>query len=91
VRHEADPGSAFPRAYSGEVIVTTHDGRELRHREHVNRGAAERPLTNAEIVAKYHENARLAVSAERAGRIAEALLGLEALDDVRWLGEVLGG
>jgi 2-methylcitrate dehydratase PrpD len=91
VRHEADPGSAFPRAYSGEVIVTTHDGRELRHREHVNRGAAERPLTNAEIVAKYHENARLAVSAERAERIAEALLGLEALDDVRWLGEVLGG
>jgi 2-methylcitrate dehydratase PrpD len=90
VRYEADPASPFPRAYSGEVIVTTRDGRELRHREEVNRGAAERPLSNDEIVAKYLDNAQRAVSRERAERIADALLGLDAAPDVRPLAAVLG-
>jgi 2-methylcitrate dehydratase PrpD len=91
VRYGIDPASPFPRTYSGEVIVTTRDGRELRHREEVNRGADERPLTDGEIVDKYNDNARLAVSAERAARIRDALLGLEDCPDVRALTAVLGG
>ena len=55
--------SPFPKAYSGEVVVTLDDGRTLSHREHINRGAAERPLTNAEIVAKYRDNAGTAFDA----------------------------
>jgi len=91
VTYEADPDSLFPRAYSGEVVVTTRDGRELRHREAVNRGAAERPLANEEIVDKFTENARIAVSAERAERIRDALLDLHNTADVRDLARVLGG
>jgi 2-methylcitrate dehydratase PrpD len=91
VGYDADPASPFPRAYSGEVVVTTRDGRELRHREHVNRGAAERPLSNAEIEAKYLDNAQRAVSRERAERIRDALLSLPQAADVREVAPLLGG
>lgn len=91
VEYEADPGSAFPRAYSGEVVVTTRDGRELRRREQINRGAAERPLSNADIVAKFLDTAGMAVSRERAERVCDALLRLERCPDVRSLAGILGG
>lgn len=89
VRYEADPDSPFPRTYSGEVIVTTHDGRELRHREEVNRGADERPLSNGEIVAKFMENAALAVSRDQALRMRDALLTLDECADVGELADIL--
>ena len=89
--YEADPDSPFPHAYSGEVVVTTRDGRELRHREEINRGAAGWPLANGEIVDKFTENARISVSAERAERIRDALLGLHDTADSRDLARVLSG
>lgn len=60
VRYEVDPRSTFPRHYCGEVVVRLRNGREARHREAVNRGCAERPLTNPDVVAKFVENARFA-------------------------------
>ena len=45
--YEVDPASTFPRHYTGEVIVTTRGGRTFRHREAVNRGNGERPLSEA--------------------------------------------
>ncbi|MCB1477216.1 MAG: MmgE/PrpD family protein [Rhodobiaceae bacterium] len=77
VDYEADPQSAFPKYYSGEVIVTTIDGRELRHREQVNRGASDRPLSGEEITAKYMENAAMAVSDSTAAHVRDAVLGLD--------------
>ena len=91
VRYRADPASAFPRAYSGEVVVRTRDGRELRHREEINRGADERPLTNGEIAEKYMENARLTVDGPRALAIRKAVLDLDRCDDVRAVADVLAG
>lgn len=78
VRYRADPGSAFPKAYSGEVIVTRADGRTFRHREQINRGAADRPLGNDDILAKFRDNAAMTVDAETAERMIDAALGLEA-------------
>lgn len=80
VKYEIDPESAFPKYYSGEVIVTLTDGRELRHREHINRGASDRPLSADDIVSKYLENARMAVSEARAMQVLESVL---ALDDMQ--------
>ena len=91
VRYRPDPASAFPRAFSGEVVVRTRDGRELRHREEVNRGADERPLTNGEIAEKFMENACLAVDGPKAIAIRQAVLDLDRFDDVRALGDVLAG
>ena len=91
VRYRPDPASAFPRAFSGEVVVRTRDGRELRHREEINRGADERPLTNGEIAEKYMENACLTVDGARAVAIRNAVLDLDRYDDVRALAGVLAG
>ncbi len=89
VQYEIDPESAFPKYYSGEVIVTLKDGRVLSHREHINRGASDRPLSADDIVAKYLENARMAVSDARARSVLEAVLSLDdtpAADFSRALG-----
>ena len=76
IGHAPDPDSPFPRTYSGELVARLHDGRTLRHREEVNRGAPDRPLTNADIVAKYRGNAATALSPGAAARVEAAVLSL---------------
>ena len=90
VSHEADPESQFPKYFSGGVVVTTKDGRELVHMEKINRGAGERALTGDEIAAKYMENAGLAISRGRAERIRDAVLDIER-HSARALGRLLAG
>ena len=84
-----DPDSGFPRHYSGEVIVELQDGRILREREAVNRGAEDRPLTAEDIRAKFRDNARRQVSPERAEAIEQSVLGL-ARGSARELAAELG-
>lgn len=88
VEYEIDPDSTFPRHYTGEVIVETIDGRRVAHREAVNRGCADRPVSNEDIVAKFHANAARTVSASAAARIAQAVLQLDE-QPARVLGDVL--
>ncbi len=76
VGYEIDPDSPFPRTYSGELVVRLRDGRTLRHREEINRGAPDRPLSNADIVAKYRGNAAVALSPGATDRIQQAVLSL---------------
>ncbi|MSQ62400.1 MAG: MmgE/PrpD family protein [Betaproteobacteria bacterium] len=75
--YEIDPDSAFPRYYSGEVVLRLKDGRELRHREAQNRGSDARPLAAEEIVAKFHGNAGRVMSRPRAERVVDAVLALD--------------
>lgn len=81
VRFSPYVDSPFPKAYSGEVVVTLDDGRTLRHREHINRGAADRPLANEEIVAKFRDNAATAFNGDVVARMEAAMLGLEEASD----------
>src|ERR1043166_2566307 len=74
VDYEIDPASTFPRHYTGEVIVETKDGRTLRRREGLNRGCADRPLTNGDIGAKFLANAERAVPRAAAERMRDAVL-----------------
>ena len=46
---EADPDMPFPKYFSGGVVITTTDGRELVHQERINRGAGERALMVQEL------------------------------------------
>ena len=78
IDYQIDTQSGFPRHYSGEVLVTLRDGRELRHREAINRGAADRPLSSADIVAKFLDNAHTAVAPQRAQTILDAVLDLDS-------------
>ena len=89
VSYEIDPGSSFPKHYGGEVIVRTSDGRELRRREQVNRGSADRPLSNADILAKFMENASYA-GVSHPEKITCAILELDAGAPARELEAVLG-
>lgn len=91
VEYEVDPTMPFPKYYPGEVVVRLADGRELRQREEINRGAAERPITNEEVVAKFMDNAVTAVTAARAYAIRDAILGLERGVSARDLAETLAG
>lgn len=72
-----DPDATFPKYFSGGLIVTTADGRVLRHHEPVNRGAGERALSGEEIVAKFMENALLAVVRSRAEEIKRVVLKMD--------------
>jgi len=89
VECEADPKADFPRYYGGEVIVELADGRTLKHSEPINRGAATRPIGNADIVAKFHDNAARAVNRAQADRIRAAVLSLEQ-GGARELAQLLG-
>lgn len=86
---EADPKADFPRYYGGEVIVELADGRTLKHSEPINRGAATRPISNADIVAKFHDNAARAVDRAHADNILNAVFGLEH-GSARDLAQLLG-
>jgi len=77
---EIDTHADFPRVYPGAIVVTTHDGREFVHAEPVNRGAADRALSDAEIAEKYEANASIAVDAARAAEIKAAVLAIEDFD-----------
>ncbi|GAA1852087.1 MmgE/PrpD family protein [Pseudonocardia alni subsp. carboxydivorans] len=76
VRVTEDPDSAFPAAYSGAIEIELADGRILRHREQVNRGHDERPLTNDDVVAKFWETIGTVAPAAVADRVQRAVLGL---------------
>jgi 2-methylcitrate dehydratase PrpD len=79
IDYAVDRASTFPKHYSGEVRVTLDDGRTLGERVAVNRGNPERPLTNAEIEAKFFENCGLTLAEGAARRIRDEVLGLDAL------------
>lgn len=89
VESEVDPDSPFPKYYSGEVIVTTHDGRELRHREEINRGAADRPLSGPDIEKKFMDNMLLAGSRSRAEQVRDLVLNMDQCLHARDLAEGL--
>lgn len=90
VSHDTDPDSLFPRYFSGGVVVTLRDGRELVHMEKINRGAGERALSSEEIIAKFMDNAELVVSRPRARQICEFVLELHN-HSARELGRLLAG
>lgn len=82
VEYAVDRASTFPRHYTGEVEVTLDDGRTLRNRVAVNRGNPERPLSNAEIEAKFFENCAISLPESAARRIRDQVLDLERLSAV---------
>ena len=84
-----DTASTFPLHYSGELRVLLKDGRTLQHREAVNRGHAERPLSNADIRQKFTDNAGLHFNDKHAAAVQEQLLALTHLPDVAALETLL--
>ncbi|ABE28913.1 mmgE/PrpD family protein [Paraburkholderia xenovorans LB400] len=90
VDYEIDPDTTFPRHYTGEVVVERSDGSRVAHREAINRGCADRPVSNDDIVAKFHANAQRSVSRSAAEQIAQAVLQLDERP-ARALADTLAG
>ncbi|MGD9538762.1 MAG: MmgE/PrpD family protein [Alphaproteobacteria bacterium] len=91
VSYSVDPNSPYPKYFSGEVVVTTRDGQTFRHREQMNRGCADRPLSAADIDEKFRANAGRAISASRAERVRDVVLGLDSGVTARALAAALAG
>lgn len=89
--YETDETSRFPRYYSGELVIETMDGRVLRHREEFNRGSDGNPFSAADVERKFTDNARRRISVDRAQRILDLVMGLDAASDVMALTEALNG
>ena len=79
VTYEVDPKSEYPKYFSGEAVITMNDGRELRHREHINRGAADRPIVREDVVIKYLDNAQMAMPQARAEKICDTVLAADVM------------
>lgn len=89
VGYADDPESGFPKHFSGELIINTTDGRELRHREQVNRGADQRPLSGDEISMKFHENMATVTTRATADRVEALVLGMDGNSSATELAEGL--
>jgi 2-methylcitrate dehydratase PrpD len=90
VDYAVDDKTTFPKFYSGAVIVTTRDGRVLEAREDMNRGAPERPLSEAAVIAKFTDAAERIFAPSKAARLVETILAIDKLDDVALLTQQLG-
>ena len=72
-----------------DVAVTTRDGAVHRACVDVPHGAPTDPVTDDELVAKFHALADRVTSSGRAEAIERAVVGLEDLDDVDYLIDLL--
>ena len=82
-----------PRPSRGTIraksLSRREDGRRLRHREAVNRGCADRPLSNDDVVEPNSSTTPSAPSRARGGkRVADAVLALDR-QNARALADVL--
>ncbi|MBB4265663.1 MmgE/PrpD family protein [Roseospira visakhapatnamensis] len=83
VSHAVDAETTFPRHYTGALDVRLADGRVLSHREALNRGCAERPLSNTDIIEKFAGNAATATHDARAERVRAGVLSFAEAPDAR--------
>ena len=76
---------ATPPGFPGGVRIQLRDGRRLEAHEPDGRGGPARPLPEGAIVEKFRRNARRALPDARVAALERAVLGLDALTDVRSL------
>jgi 2-methylcitrate dehydratase PrpD len=80
--------AAFPKVRLAEVAVVTRSGARLESGLVEPVGDPERPLSDAEIDAKFHAYADPIVGAARSGRIRQAVAGIESGGLPRLLAEL---
>lgn len=85
IEHLVDP-STKPGQFKGWVIVETNDGRVLERIEEYNRGSAERPLSEADMLKKFRANADARFDAARIADVEAAVKNLSGAGAVRRLG-----
>ena len=79
VAYELDPTIDYPRQFVGHVRVSLDDGRVLEEHQDHPRGGPDFPLSDAELHAKFRDNARRALPDERIDRIIDEVRRLPRL------------
>jgi 2-methylcitrate dehydratase PrpD len=85
VEYSVDPAFPGPGRFKGAVRVTLKDGRVLEEIEEYNRGSAENPMSEAELRAKFDDNASGFLSAAQRDRLAQEIARTDDLKDARTL------
>lgn len=81
VTYHVDPSFPPPGQFKGAVRITLTDGRVLDVVEEYNRGSAQNPMTDAELRAKFDDNAAAVLSTPARTRLADAVSRAEHLAD----------
>jgi 2-methylcitrate dehydratase PrpD len=87
--HETAFDDRYEDGYNTRLEVTLSEGARRTSFIDSPRGGLQRPLTNSDVVEKFHTLADPLVGAERAGEIEHAVLSLESLENVDGLVELL--
>jgi aconitate decarboxylase len=82
IRHDTAFDERYEDGYNTRLEVTLRDGAKRTSFVEHPRGGIQQPLTNAEVVEKFHTLADPLIGAEPAGQIEHAVLSLESLDDI---------
>jgi 2-methylcitrate dehydratase PrpD len=85
VEYVVDPSFPGPGRFKGAVRMTLSDGRVLEEIEEYNRGSAENPMSDAELRAKFDDNAGGFFSAAQRDRLAQEISRADNLPDARTL------
>jgi 2-methylcitrate dehydratase len=73
----------FPNVKRAIVTITTEDGRTFKKQEDYAKGEPERPLSEQELIAKFHANAQGALGKRRRDRVIQATLNIDRYNNVR--------
>ena len=87
VEYYVDPSYPGPGRFKGAVRLTLKDGRVIEEIEEYNRGSAENPMSQAELRAKFDDNASGFLSAAARDRLAQEIARAENLSDAKALVE----
>ena len=85
VDYIVDPLFPGPGRFKGAVTVTLNDGRVIEEVEEYNRGSAENPMSEAELRAKFDDNASGFLSADQRDRLAQTIARVDAATDARMI------
>jgi 2-methylcitrate dehydratase PrpD len=91
VRYETREYPTYPRAFPGGVRVRLGNGRTLEADLPHQKGAPENPFSREDVVAKFRDNASLALDEDAVESLERAVLELDRRDDVRDVFTALAG
>lgn len=91
IRYVVDPDNPYPDDYTGHIAVRLRDGRRLEYRRPHFRGGRHAPLSDAELIAKFHGNVGYGGwSTARGEDLLQFVLAIESHDDVAALAQFRG-
>jgi 2-methylcitrate dehydratase PrpD len=81
VHYRVDPGYPGPGRFKGAVEITLKDGRRIVDVQEHNIGSPENPMSDAELRAKFDDNASDLLSLPQRDELAERIAHVERLED----------